>query len=92
MSLLPIFFLFSSIIAFGECSQIKAAPYFMPRDNNPPDVNDAIKASGIKHFILSFIVAPDKGGCVPTWDGLDNQKVCKKNLNRSKMNVKNFIQ
>jgi len=77
MNLLQILCIVSSVIAFGKCNQspITAAPYYMPKDNNPPDVNDAIKQSGIKHFILAFIVAPDKGGCVPTWDGLDGQKV-----------------
>ncbi len=44
-------------------------------DNNPPDVNEVIKATGVKHFILAFILAPDKSGCVPTWDGNTTRKV-----------------
>jgi chitinase len=46
-----------------------AAPYLMPRDNNPPDAAAVMDATGIKAFQLAFILAPNGGGCSPTWDG-----------------------
>ncbi len=67
------FCLFS--ISLSNCGSFRVAPYFMPLDNNPPDVNEVIKATGVKHFTLAFILAPDKGGCVPTWDGNTTRKV-----------------
>ncbi|WP_344861264.1 chitinase [Amycolatopsis ultiminotia] len=41
----------------------------MPQDNNPPDPVAVMKATGQKAFQLAFILAPDGGGCSPTWDG-----------------------
>ena len=75
MNLLSIvcFSLFS--ISLSNCGTIRVAPYFMPQDNDPPDVNEVIKATGVKNFILAFILAPDKGGCIPTWDGNITRKV-----------------
>jgi chitinase len=46
-----------------------AAPYLMPRDNNPPDAAAIMDATGLKAFQLAFILAPSGGGCTPTWDG-----------------------
>ncbi len=69
------FCLILSALTSVKCSQIRAAPYFMPLENNPPDVSDAIRTTGINQFILAFVLAPDSGGCVPTWDGKVKQKV-----------------
>nr|WP_229758641.1 carbohydrate-binding protein [Peterkaempfera bronchialis] len=46
-----------------------AAPYLMPRDNNPPSATEIMSATGLKAFQLAFILAPNGGGCSPTWDG-----------------------
>ncbi|WP_328917178.1 MULTISPECIES: chitinase [unclassified Streptomyces] len=46
-----------------------AAPYLMPLDNNPPSAAAIMDASGLKAFQLAFILAPNGGGCTPTWDG-----------------------
>ncbi len=46
-----------------------AAPYVMPLDNNPPDLSQVMAATGQKSFELAFILAPNGGGCSPTWDG-----------------------
>ncbi|MEV0094954.1 chitinase [Streptomyces sp. NPDC050738] len=46
-----------------------AAPYLMPHDNNPPDPGAIMDATGLKAFQLAFILAPNGGGCSPTWDG-----------------------
>ncbi|HWD02838.1 MAG TPA: chitinase [Amycolatopsis sp.] len=46
-----------------------SAPYLMPQSNNPPDPVTVMNATGQKAFQLAFILAPDGGGCSPTWDG-----------------------
>jgi chitinase len=46
-----------------------AAPYLMPFDNSPPNPVDVMNATGLKAFQLAFILAPNGGGCSPTWDG-----------------------
>ena len=46
-----------------------AAPYVMPFDNSPPDLGPVMSATGQKSFQLAFILAPNGGGCTPTWDG-----------------------
>ncbi|MFJ5612536.1 carbohydrate-binding protein [Streptomyces sp. NPDC093221] len=46
-----------------------AAPYLMPNDNNPPSATAIMDATGLKAFQLAFILAPNGGGCSPTWDG-----------------------
>ncbi|MFE9253508.1 chitinase [Streptomyces sp. NPDC007088] len=46
-----------------------AAPYLMPLDNDPPSATAIMDASGLKAFQLAFILAPNGGGCSPTWDG-----------------------
>jgi chitinase len=46
-----------------------AAPYLMPLDNNPPDATAIMDATGLKAFQLAFVLAPNGGGCSPTWGG-----------------------
>jgi len=46
-----------------------SAPYLMPESNNPPDPTTVMAATGQKAFQLAFILAPNGGGCSPTWDG-----------------------
>ena len=46
-----------------------AAPYLLPEDNSPPDVSAVMDATGEKAFQLAFILAPNGGGCSPTWGG-----------------------
>ncbi|WP_405578994.1 carbohydrate-binding protein [Streptomyces sp. NBC_01190] len=46
-----------------------AAPYLMPLDNNPPSAPQIMDATGLKAFQLAFILAPNGGGCSPTWGG-----------------------
>jgi chitinase len=46
-----------------------SAPYVMPLDNNPPDLAAVMAATGQKAFELAFILAPNGGGCSPTWGG-----------------------
>jgi len=46
-----------------------SAPYLMPFDNSPPDPVTVMNATGQKAFQLAFILAPNGGGCTPTWDG-----------------------
>ncbi|MEU6407028.1 chitinase [Streptomyces sp. NPDC046985] len=46
-----------------------AAPYLMPTDNDPPNAGAIMDATGLKAFQLAFILAPNGGGCSPTWGG-----------------------
>src|SRR6266498_5050031 len=46
-----------------------SAPYLMPFVNSPPDPIEVMNATGQKAFQLAFILAPNGGGCTPTWDG-----------------------
>ncbi|MGW4194824.1 chitinase [Streptomyces sp. NPDC005004] len=46
-----------------------AAPYLMPEDNDPPDAAAIMDATGLKAFQLAFVLAPNGGGCTPTWGG-----------------------
>jgi len=46
-----------------------AAPYLMPTDNDPPNAGTVMDATGLKAFQLAFILAPNGGGCTPTWSG-----------------------
>jgi chitinase len=46
-----------------------SAPYLMPFDNSPPDAVQVMNATGQKAFQLAFVLAPNGGGCTPTWDG-----------------------
>jgi chitinase len=49
-----------------------SAPYVMPLDNNPPNMTSVMSATGQKAFELAFILAPNAGGCTPTWGGTAN--------------------
>ncbi|KIF73382.1 chitinase [Streptomyces sp. 150FB] len=46
-----------------------AAPYLMPLDNDPPSATAIMDATGLKAFQLAFVLAPNGGGCSPTWGG-----------------------
>ncbi|MER6983734.1 chitinase [Streptomyces carpinensis] len=46
-----------------------AAPYLMPLDNDPPNAAAIMDATGLKAFQLAFVLAPNGGGCSPTWGG-----------------------
>ncbi len=48
---------------------LPAAPYFMPLDNDPQQISDITANSGLKQLIFAFVLAPNGGGCTPTWDG-----------------------
>jgi chitinase len=48
---------------------LRAAPYFMPLDNDPQQISDITASSGLKQLIFAFVLAPNGGGCTPTWDG-----------------------
>jgi hypothetical protein len=45
----------------------KAPIYFMPLDNQPQNLTDAMSASGARAFNLAFVL--DAGGCTPAWNG-----------------------
>jgi len=47
--------------------------YFMPLENNPQNITDAINAGGVKNFNLAFVL--DSGGCTPAWGGDAAHKV-----------------
>src|SRR5262249_31335880 len=47
--------------------------YFMPLDNHPQNIGDAITASGDKNYNLASVL--DSGGCTPAWDGDSAHKV-----------------
>ncbi|MEN3358217.1 MAG: hypothetical protein V7637_2199 [Mycobacteriales bacterium] len=46
---------------------LASAPYLMPLENDPPDINTVMSATGVKTFTLAFILA--NGGCSPMWSG-----------------------
>jgi chitinase len=54
--------------AAAPASRLTAAPYFMPLDNDPQPISE-ITSSGLRQLILAFVLAPNGGGCTPTWDG-----------------------
>ncbi|XP_017460660.1 PREDICTED: chitinase-like, partial [Rhagoletis zephyria] len=56
-------------------NSIKAAPYFMPLDNDPQSIDDIVAHSGIRHFIFAFALATNGGQCLPVWDGAKGQPV-----------------
>ncbi|WP_245808392.1 Ig-like domain-containing protein [Deinococcus hopiensis] len=45
-----------------------AAPYVMPGESLL-DLKQVMAVTGQKTFMLAFILAPNGGGCTPTWDG-----------------------
>ena len=48
-----------------------SAPYYYTLDSSAPDLGQVMAATGQKAFELAFILAPNGGGCTPTWDGTD---------------------
>ena len=54
--------------AAAPASRLTAAPYFMPLDNDPQPISE-ITANGVRQLVLAFVLAPNGGGCTPTWDG-----------------------
>ncbi|HEY2791425.1 MAG TPA: carbohydrate-binding protein [Micromonosporaceae bacterium] len=69
------------VVGFGGSAQAASgltsnwygsAPYVMPLDNNPPNLTSVMSATGQKAFELAFILAPNGGGCTPTWGGTAN--------------------
>jgi chitinase len=52
----------------APASPLRAAPYFMPLDNDPQPIS-GITSSGLRQLVLAFVLAPNGGGCTPTWDG-----------------------
>ncbi|MCO6006283.1 cellulose binding domain-containing protein [Actinoallomurus purpureus] len=54
---------------------LRAAPYFMPLDNDPQPISAIVSGSGVNSLVLAFVLAPNGGGCTPTWDGDAAQKV-----------------
>jgi chitinase len=48
---------------------LRAAAYFMPLDNDPQPISAITGGSGLRQLVLAFVLAPDGGGCTPTWDG-----------------------
>jgi chitinase len=49
----------------------ESAPYYYVLDSAAPDLGQVMSATGEKAFELAFILAPNGGGCTPTWDGTD---------------------
>lgn len=49
----------------------ESAPYYYTLDSAAPDLGQVMSATGQKAFELAFILAPNGGGCTPTWDGSD---------------------
>lgn len=70
--MLPIAGAMTAQAAPGE---LKAAPYYMPLDNEPQDIAEAIQASGQKDYIFAFALAPSTDSCTPTWDGKVGQEI-----------------
>jgi chitinase len=46
-----------------------SAPYVMPLDNTPPNLNTVMAATGEKAFELAFVLAQNNSSCAPAWDG-----------------------
>lgn len=77
MSRLAIISIVLAVVSVGKCANLRAAPYYMPLDNNGQgiDIAQVIQTTGVKEFILAFALAPNGGGCVPVWDGNENQRI-----------------
>lgn len=63
------------LVNFAAGNSIKAAPYYMPLDNDPQNIDDIVANSGIRHFIFAFALATNGGECLPVWDGAKGQPV-----------------
>lgn len=46
---------------------LASAPYLMPLENSPPDIQTVMSQTGVKTFTLAFILSD--GGCGPVWAG-----------------------
>jgi chitinase len=49
----------------------ESAPCYYTLDSTAPDLGQVMAATGEKAFELAFVLAPNGGGCTPTWDGTD---------------------
>ena len=49
----------------------ESAPYYLTLDTGAPDLTQVMAATGQRAFEMAFILAPNGGGCTPTWDGTD---------------------
>jgi hypothetical protein len=54
-------------------NDFKSPVYFMPLDNSPQDITEAITQSGEKNYLLAFVL--DSGGCTPAWNGQSEHQV-----------------
>jgi chitinase len=52
-----------------SAAPLRASAYFMPLDNDPQPISSITSGSGLKQLVLAFVLAPNAGGCTPTWDG-----------------------
>jgi cellulose binding protein with CBM2 domain len=51
----------------GPAGSLVSAPYLMPLENDPPDIDAVMTATGVKTFTLAFILSG--GSCNPVWSG-----------------------
>jgi hypothetical protein len=51
----------------GGGGSFRSPVFFMPLDNQPQDITEAIAQTGEKNYLLAFVL--DSGGCTPAWDG-----------------------
>jgi chitinase len=49
----------------------ESAPYYLTLDAGAPDPRQVMAATGQRAFEMAFVLAPNGGGCTPTWDGSD---------------------
>jgi chitinase len=49
----------------------ESAPYYLTLDPGAPDPRQVMAATGQRAFEMAFVLAPNGGGCTPTWDGTD---------------------
>jgi chitinase len=55
--------------AWPAPSPLRATAYYMPLDNDPQPISAITSGSGLRQLVLAFVLAPNSGGCTPTWDG-----------------------
>jgi chitinase len=53
----------------AHAAPLRASAYYMPLDNDPQPIADVTAGSRLRQLVLAFVLAPDGGGCTPTWDG-----------------------